>query len=84
MVISWWVSMMSLGSLVLTGVGLGVATGIVSARYLYVPAAAVAGLLLVGVIACVAARCPGLRERMLRIAGKAAGPGTPLAGEGSR
>jgi uncharacterized membrane protein YbhN (UPF0104 family) len=83
MVISWWVSMMSLGSLVMTGVGLGVASGIVSARYLYVPASAVIGLLLVAAIACVAARRPELRDRMLRIARMAAGPGAALAGEGS-
>ncbi|HEY5650437.1 MAG TPA: hypothetical protein VIW46_03245, partial [Acidimicrobiia bacterium] len=39
MVISWWVSMISLGSLVVTGVGLGVVSGVVSASYLYVPIA---------------------------------------------
>ncbi len=83
MVISWWVSMISLGSLVVTGVGLGVVSGVVSASYLYVPIAAVAGLLLVGAIACVAARCPGLRGRMLRVAGKAAGPDAALTDHGS-
>lgn len=83
MVISWWVSMVSLGSLVLTGIALGVAAGIVSHTYLFVPAAATAGLLVVGAVACLAARRPGLRDRMLQIAYKAAGPDRSLCNEGS-
>ena len=83
MVISWWVSMVSLGSLVVTGIALGVATGIVSYTYLFVPSAATAGLLFVGAIACLAARRPGLRTRMLLIAHKAAGPEGSLCNERS-
>ncbi len=83
MVISWWVSMVSLGSLVVTGVGLGVAAAIVPARYLVVPSAATAGLLLVGAVTCMAARRPALRARMLHIAHRAAGANAPLEADQS-
>ena len=71
MVVSWWISMVTLSTLVLAGIATGSAVGIVSPAYLLAPAITLAALLAVGGIGMLAVRRPGLRAKILGIAHKA-------------
>lgn len=71
MVMSWWISMVTLSVLVMAGTGAAVATGIMSSGYLIAPGLTLFGLLVVGALGVLAVRNPRLRTRALALAERA-------------
>jgi hypothetical protein len=70
MVTAGWVSLVSLTAIVATGVGFGVAVGLVSPSYLILPLAVFGGLLGVGLAAVLAVRHRKPRQRVAAFLGR--------------
>lgn len=73
MIVSWWVSMMALAALVLSGMTVTVLAGGIPASSLVVPAAILAGLALGGTAVAFCFERTGPRACILRLARRAAG-----------
>jgi uncharacterized protein (TIRG00374 family) len=64
MLVSWWISMTALSSLVTIGIAVSVAIGTLPAGHLIAPAVALVAFLVIGAAIAVAARNARLRERL--------------------
>jgi hypothetical protein len=72
MVVSWWISMSSLTTLVLGGIGIGVLAGQVSPVYLITPAVTLAALAAAGTAVATGLRRPRLRAWLVALAQRVA------------
>ena len=73
MIVSWWVSMTTLSSIVFGGVAVAVGAGVVAPSYLLAPAFTLAAMIVIGAGFVIAIRRPRWRARLQALFAKALG-----------